>query len=140
MKSIATGLVILPFFVASAVAAESYQIIPFVSLDWQGEQHYHALRVNIETGETVYCVGIYNLRPAGGRQTIEGNCQTENAKIGSMGTGPAVLSPSPRQLNSIYTAIWKVDQSSGAVTFCVRGAEQNEGYPQDWYCKVLPKR
>jgi hypothetical protein len=137
MKGIATSLIISSLFGTSAIAADTYQIIPLYSSYrvHPPEDFYAALRVNVQTGETLYCVAWYS--PTAGAKS--GLCYPEKAKVGSMGLGPAALSPFNFGQAARWPAFWKVDQSSGAVTFCGRG-ENNIDYPSEWFCRVMNLR
>ena len=140
MKVITIGVLAFFALVADAIAADKYQIIPLDALERASPpiitQFHSALVFNLQTGEVVYCYASYLAGPVPGGSVNPGSCQKDKVPVGTMPPGPATLSDYRHPKTARYPAIWKVDQSTGVMTFCGRGAEQPL-LSSDWYCETI---
>jgi hypothetical protein len=116
-----------------AFAADKYQVIPFYSLYLSPNSRYVAMILDTTNGESFSCSADVRQGNAPRTQVY---CKKANVAKGSMPSGPAEPSPN-RPNNSDFLGIWKIDQTSGNVTFC---GVVNSGPPgpYSWYCATQP--
>jgi hypothetical protein len=121
-------------FVAKAIAADTYQIIP---LDTQQAGSlvnvYEAFVLNTATGDIRYCYVDVDPKPT--PNTIDpAACLKDQVVTGTMPPGPADLANYNMQRKVAYAGLWKVDQSTGSVTFCAR-QDQGLTSASKWVCR-----
>jgi hypothetical protein len=136
--SIAVYFMALVSVATHAHAGDQYQLIPIgstVTNRATGIAYHNALVFNISTGDFYGCTArMKYFAPRNVGVGVTGSCQKVTANAGSIPPVPAILSfPNyniPAQ--TPYLGFWKIDQATGAVTFC--GAPESGG---GYYCAVL---
>ena len=128
MRSVFVFLTLL--CATKAFAADQYQIIPLYSVANPGRPQVHgALIINETNGDNYTCSAFVHQEPPIGFDSME--CSKAVNKVGSMPPGPGALSPFAHQTASPYAAIWKIDQTNGALTFCAATEVPAGG----WLCR-----
>jgi hypothetical protein len=139
------ALCALVLVATQANAADVYQLHPLFSASGtQGgtllNSHF-VLIVNTTTGETMHCMVRYRPEPRGGQEIFPFKaCTKSGMKTGSMPPGLAVLSALSNTHppnDTMLPAIWKIDQSTGRVTFCGAAGWTFDGAALEWQCNIL---
>ena len=140
MKLAVSLAVALPFLTTQAFAADKYQLVPIYSGGAGFQDTYAALVVSLDTGEISSCSVSYNwsLRPSPGPELFPAHqCNKVTVAVGTMPPGPVFLPPLGPSGDvarfAQHPGLWKIDQSTGKVTFC---ASPGFGVA-DWACIAL---
>jgi hypothetical protein len=135
VKIISIVFMLLLSLVAKAAAADTYQIIPTETAT-SADLHthgYQAIVLNITTGDIRYCNAVYDSSTNPGT-IISHNCVKDQVVTGPIPPGPAELATYNMQHKAVAPAFWKVDQSTGNVTFCARFFGNPIYLPSKWVC------
>jgi hypothetical protein len=111
----------------AAFAADHFQIIPLGSSGIMTSQKHAALVIDTESGDAFQCQGDWT-----GPTPPSVTCRKIKIDSGSPGKGPAELYANINLKQGGYTAIWKVNQTTGDVTFC--NASTSDFPPTHWSC------
>ena len=133
-------VIALPLLSTQSFAADKYQLMPIYSGSAGFQDTYSALVVTLDTGEISSCSVTYNwsLSPGPGQELFSAHqCNKVTVAVGTMPPGPVFLPPlgpsgTPEHFSQ-HPGLWKIDQSTGKVTFC---ASPGFGVT-DWACIVL---
>jgi hypothetical protein len=124
--------ILLVFSSATGVlAADKYQLIHLLSTVNSQKEVHVSLVTNLSTGDFYSCAASVNT----GTEVKYVQCTKSKINSGTMPGGPAFVSypSSSNSTSPIYAGLWKIDQSSGDVTFCEAAAAIP---PTTWSCGV----
>jgi hypothetical protein len=118
-----------------AVAAQ-YEIVPWGSQHANDQDWHGALIVNTTTGSMLSCLSSANWNPP---NALAGYCRRVTVTSGTMPVGPIAKSGFNAPQTAGWLGIWRVDQTNGAVTFCVSAhtALTTGAGPISWACVAI---
>jgi hypothetical protein len=132
------GFICAVFIVLPAMGADRYQILPIAQTGSPkaGIEHNAALVIDTQGDGVFACVA--DLRSKSGDASVVVSCLREKVDKGTVPPGPAAIPPAIIPWND-EASFWKMDPTSGDVTFC--GTFEQVKLPQHIVCGAasLPK-
>jgi hypothetical protein len=142
------GIGLAAFVASDALAEDRYQVAPMRSWTVAGERqhpdHNTAVRIDLRDGSGLWCHVQFGMRDDG-IQLRQGRCSPINFNGPKPPAGPvaAVVPPNAPATGTVrplrYPALWKADQTTGAVSFCTASPSWNPlgAPPTQWHCVKL---
>jgi hypothetical protein len=124
--------IIFPALLVSSLAiADEYQIVPTLTHGSNIDRH-EALAVNVTTGDTRVCSVSTQ---SDSEKYVRGlNCKALVIVSGKMPPGRAFPTAYEYPKMAKGIGIWKIDQTTGAVTFCGAQVEPARPPKERWHC------
>src|SRR5215472_8100919 len=138
MTRLAFGLFCAAVAVVPAMGADRYQILPIAQAGSpiRGVEYNSALVIDLQGNGVFACVSSLQNKSSGA--VLGGTCLKQKIDKGSVPPGPAAVPPAIVPWND-QISFWKIDATSGDVTFC--GSVEQAKVPQNLECITfaLPK-
>jgi hypothetical protein len=138
MKSLAFGFLCAVVAVGPAMGADRYQLLPIAQAGSpiRGVEYNSALVIDLQGDGVFACVSSLQNKATGA--VLGGTCLKQKIDKGSVPPGPAAVPPAIVPWND-QISFWKIDATSGDVTFC--GSVEQAKVPQNLECITfaLPK-